>query len=142
MTTIDDDTPIIIGLGCSSAAAPDEIIALVNACLTEAGLSATQILAFATHVRKRGSEALSLAASHFDLPLRLLEDDDLALRVPGTCEAVAAAAGPIVLTKRKTRFATCAIARVAPGFALAAFGQPSFSAAIASSTEATSWAGP
>src|SRR5690606_2081293 len=106
--------PIIIGLGCSSSASTNEVLALIAACLAEARLDATQILAFATHSRKRDSLALAEAAARYDLPLRFLDDDDLAHGVPGTCEAVAAAAGPLLLAKRKSRLATCAIAQAAP----------------------------
>lgn len=133
---------IVIGLGCSSAASPAEIVALIYACLAEARLQPTQVAAIATHIRKRDSLALIAAAESFDLDLRYLADDELADR-PGTCEAVAAAAGPLLLGKRKSAFATCAIALAAPGFDPAAFGQPaSPSAAMASSTLDTSLAGP
>lgn len=143
MTTIPHDKPIVFGLGCSSAASSGEIIGLMRSSLAEANLSAHQILAIATHLRKRDSLALMQAAAHFDLPLRFLDDDELAPGVPGTCEAVAAAAGPLLVGKRKSRFATCAIAMAAPGFEAAAFGQPaSPSAVMASSTLATSSAGP
>ncbi|SEP85290.1 cobalt-precorrin 5A hydrolase / precorrin-3B C17-methyltransferase [Devosia sp. YR412] len=143
MTTIPDDVPIVIGLGCATAAEPREIIGLIEMCLSEANLHASQIAAMGTHVRKRDSLALMQAAAHFDLELRFLDDDDLAPGVPGTCEAVAAAAGPLLLGKRKSRYATCAIALAAPGFDLSGFGQPaSPSAAMASSTLATSLAGP
>lgn len=134
---------IVVGLGCSSAASATEIIRLIEFCLAEANLGADRIVAFGTHVRKRDSLALLQAAAHFDLPLRFLDDDDLASGVPGTCEAVAAAAGPLLLGKRKSRYATCAIAQAAPGFDAARFGQPaSPSAAMASSMLVTSSAGP
>ncbi len=143
MTTISSGRPIIIGLGCSSTAEASEIVTLIRSCLEELGLADAAIAAFATHVRKRDSLALAEAASMFDVPLRLLADDDLAPGIDGTCEAVAAAAGPLLQGKRKSRYATCAIARAASGFSVAGFGQPaSPSAAMASSTLVTSWAGP
>ncbi len=143
MTTIPDHPQLIIGLGCSTAASTDEIVALIAACLAEAHSDARAIAALATHNRKRGSTALAQAAAHYDVPLRFLDDDELAHGVPGTCEAVAAAAGPLLLGKRKSRYATCAIAVAAPGFDPAAFGQPDRpSAAMASSMLATSLAGP
>jgi cobalt-precorrin 5A hydrolase/precorrin-3B C17-methyltransferase len=138
-----EDAPLLLGLGCSSAAQADEIITLVDASLAEAGLTARPLAAFATHARRRDSVALAQAAAHYGLPLRFLDDDELAPAYPGTCEAVAAAAGPLLLGKRKSRYATCAIAVCAPGFDLSAFGQPaSPSAAMASSRLATSLAGP
>lgn len=143
MTTNRDHPVVIVGLGCSTAAGVAEIVALADACLAEAGLPASAVAAFATHSRKRDSLALARAAAHYDVPLRFLDDDELAPAIPGTCEAVAAAAGPLLLGKRKSRFATCAIALAAPGFVLAAFGQLARpSAAMASSTLAASLAGP
>lgn len=143
MTTISRHSPLIIGLGCSSAASADEVVALIAACLAEIDRDCASVSAFATHVRKRGSMALAQAARHYDVPLRFLADDELAPGISGTCEAVAAAAGPLLLGKRKSRYATCAIAACRPGFVLSAFGQPeSPSAAMAASTLATSLAGP
>lgn len=143
MTTNRDRSLVIVGLGCSTAASAAEIIALADACLAEAGLPASVIAALATHSRRRDSLALVQAAAHYDVPLRFLDDDELAPAIPGTCEAVAAAAGPLLLGKRKSRFATCAIALAVPGFVLAAFGQPArLSAAMASSTLTASLAGP
>lgn len=143
MTTIPGHSPLIIGLGCSSAASAAEVVALIAACLAEIDRDSASISAFATHVRKRGSMALAQAARHYDVPLRFLADDELAPGISGTCEAVAAAAGPLLLGKRKSRYATCAIAACDAGFDLAAFGQPeSPSAAMAASTLATSLAGP
>jgi cobalamin biosynthesis protein CbiG len=143
MTTTSKAPPILIGLGCSSTAQVEEITGLIDSCLSEAGCDSRQILAFATHVRKRDSLALAAVAACYDVPLRFLDDDDLAHGVPGTCEAVAAAAGPLLLGKRKSAHATCAIAGTAPGFDVASFGQPASSSAImASSTLLTSWAGP
>lgn len=134
--------PLVIGLGCSSAATSAEVIALIHACLAEAGFASSQVTAIATHIRKRDSLALAQAAAAFDLDLRYLADDELA-DCPGTCEAVAAAAGPLLLGKRKSRYATCAVALAAPDFVPAAFGQPANpSAAMASLTLDTSLAGP
>ena len=143
MTAIPSRREIVIGLGCSSAAEAGEIIALIRSSLALAGLDATQVRAFGSHSRKLDSLALMQAAAHFDVPLRFLDDDELAPGIPGTCEAVASAAGPLVLAKRKSRYATCAIAEAAPGFTLFGFGQPaSPNAAMASSTLSTSLAGP
>jgi cobalamin biosynthesis protein CbiG len=143
MTMIPPNAPLVVGLGCSSSASAGEIVALVTASLLAIHADPAQIRAFATHVRKRDSLALIEAASHFDVPLRFLADDELASDYPGTCEAVAAAAGVLVSRKRKSHFATCAVAVADPGFDPAAFGQPaSPSAATASSTLSTSLAGP
>ena len=134
---------IVAGIGFASAATASEIIGLIEACLAEAGLPAGQLAAIGTHARKRSSLVPAQVAQHFGVPLRLFADEDLSAGVPGVAEAVAAAAGPLRLQKRKSAYATCAIATCRPSFSLAAFGQPSSArAAMASSTVATSSAGP
>lgn len=135
------DGPILIGLGCATAAGTDEIVGLIKACLTEANCRPDQIVALASHARKAGSRSLIDTAARFGVPLFFLGDDALAPGIPGTCEAVAAAAGPLRLPKRKSRFATCAIAECTRGLSLQSWPQPP-SAAIAASKLATSVAGP
>jgi cobalt-precorrin 5A hydrolase/precorrin-3B C17-methyltransferase len=141
MTTI--DKRILIGLGCSTSASADEIIALVQHCLEEAGSRPDQIVALASHARKASSTALKQTADFFGVPIFFLGDHALAPGITSTCEAVAAVAGPLRLGKRKSRFATSAIADCAPGFSLESLVQlSSISASNASSTLATSVAGP
>jgi len=126
---------IVAGIGFASAATAGEIIGLIGACL---GLSPDQLAALGTHARKSSSPIPAQVALHFGVPLRLLADEDLPPGVPGIAEAVASAAGPLRLDKRKSRYATCAIASCSE-----AFGQPSSPRAVmASSTVATSSAGP
>jgi cobalt-precorrin 5A hydrolase/precorrin-3B C17-methyltransferase len=133
---------VLVGLGCSTRATAHEIIGLVEACLTESGNRADQIIAFATHARKAGSPTLELAAEHFGVPLFFLGDHVLAPEIASTCEAAAAVAGPLRLPKRKGRFSTCAIAECQKGFSLDRLAQLSSpSAASAASTLPTSWAG-
>lgn len=134
---------IVAGIGFASAATAGEIVELIQACLAEAGISADKLAAIGTHARKHSSPVPAQVARYFGVPLRLLADEDMAPNVPGVAEAVAAMVGPLRLGKRKSRYATCAIALCRGGFRLAGFGQPSTSsAAIASSTVATSSAGP
>ena len=134
---------IVAGIGFASAVRSDELVALITACLNEAGIAPDQLIAIATHVRKQGAPQLAALATHFDVPLRLLADDDLSGDVPGVAEAVAAEAGTLVLPKRKSALATCALARCAPDFAVTRFGQPAaLSRATAASTLSTSIAGP
>ena len=139
---------IIAGIGCSSAAGAAEIIALVEASLAEAGFFANDLVALTSHERKAGHPALATAAAHFGVPLRLVRDADLPDHVPnpsatvfaavglhGIAEGAAAAAGPLVLPKRKSAHATCALARE--------MSQPfNDMASMAASTLATSSAGP
>jgi cobalamin biosynthesis protein CbiG len=134
---------IVAGIGFASAATAAEVIGLIDACLAEAGFAANQLAALGTHARKRSSPVPAQVAQHFGVPFRLFADEDLSFGVPGVAEAVAAAAGPLRLHKRKSAHATCAIALCDPDFTLAGFGQPSSPrAAMASSTVATSSAGP
>ncbi|HEY0034036.1 MAG TPA: cobalamin biosynthesis protein [Devosia sp.] len=138
-----NDRPILIGLGCSTSADADEVLALVQACLVEANCQADQIVALASHTRKAGSRALADAADYFGLPLLFLDDEMVSPNIASTCESVAAAAGPLLLAKRKSRFATCAIAQCTPSFTQERLVQPgSANAAIAASMSATSVAGP
>lgn len=137
------DRPILIGLGCSTSADADEILALVQVCLIEANCQADQIVALASHTRKTASRALADTAHHLGVPLFFLSDEAVAPNIASTCEAVAAAAGPLLLPKRKSHFATCAIAECAPGLVLERLVQPgSANAAMAASISATSVAGP
>jgi cobalt-precorrin 5A hydrolase/precorrin-3B C17-methyltransferase len=132
---------LVAGIGFATAATADEIICLIEACLAELDATAAQLVAIATHARKLGWATPLIVATHFNVPLRLLDDADL--RSPGIAEAVASAAGLLRLPKRKSRYATCAIAECHPDFDIAGFGQPpSPRATIASSIVATSTAGP
>lgn len=132
---------IVAGIGFATAADAQEVIELIDACLAEAGYAAGQLAAIATHTRKLGTAVPLRVAAHFGVPLRLLDDRDLAME--GLAEGAAAAAGPLRLRKRKSRYATCALADCGPGFVAAAFGQsPISSAPMAASTLSTSSAGP
>ena len=132
---------VVAGIGFATAATTDEIVSLIEACLGEAGCTPGQLAAIGTHARKLGNATPLRVAAHFGVPLRLLDDNDLASE--SVAEAVAMVAGPLRLPRRKSRYATCAIAACRPGFSVTGFGQPPRpSATIASSTLATSLAGP
>ena len=132
---------VVAGIGFATAATSDEIVRLIEACLDEAGYTRGQLVAIGTHYRKLGNATPLRVAAYFGVPLRLLDDRDLASE--SVAEAVAISAGPLRLPRRKSRYATCAIAACRPSFSVVGFGQPaSPSAAVASSTLATSLAGP
>lgn len=134
---------LVAGMGFASAASVDELIALLQTCLAEAGLDPDQLMTIATHARKATSPLLLPLSLHFGVPVRLFDDDDLRDAGPGVAEAVAGLAGPLLLAKRKSSFATCALAQCRPDFSLAGFGQPSSSSAVmAAPTVLTSIAGP
>ena len=133
----------VVGMGFASAATADEIIALLESCLSASRVHHHQLVAIGTYMRKQASPLLLPVMLHFGVPLRLFDEDDLRDAGPGVADAVAGLAGPLQLRKTKSDFATCAIARCASGFSLARFGQPySASAPIAASTLLTSVAGP
>jgi hypothetical protein len=130
-------------MGFASASSADELIALLQACLAEAVLDAGQLIAIGTHKAKLTSPLLLPLALHFGVLLRLFDEGDLRDAGPGVAESVAGLAGPVLLSKRKSAFATCALARCTPGFSLGDFGQPfSSSAMMAASTLLASRAGP
>ena len=147
---------IVAGIGCRRATTADEIITLIETSMLEADLPRASLLAIGTHERKSGEPGLRAAAAYFGVPLRILADADLdpvAVHLPVTqvglaavAEAVARTAGILVQGKRKSTSATCALGVIAPGFNLSQFGRAvqasSSSAAMASSTLATSLPGP
>jgi cobalt-precorrin 5A hydrolase/precorrin-3B C17-methyltransferase len=145
---------IVAGIGCRRGTDPDEIVALVHQCLAEAGASIDRLAVIASHVSKGDDPALAAAAAALGVPLCLFQDTDLAAAVPNPssvvqrhtglfsiAEACALAAGPLLLPKRATPRATCALALCAPGWQIQHLApgaaQPS-SAATHSSTSATS----
>jgi cobalamin biosynthesis protein CbiG len=121
--------PIVAGIGCTSTGTAEDILQLLAATLAEAGMAPAQLVAIASHERRRDSLALRAAAASLGVPLHFHGEPD---QTRGVCEAAAAAFGPLLVGKRKSARVTCAIA--------AAVQSPS--AAMASSTLATSWAGP
>ena len=81
---------IVAGIGFASAVTAQELVELIDASLAEAGLAPTDLVAIATHRRKLGTAIPLAVAAHFGVPLRLLDDGDLAME--GLAEGAAAAA--------------------------------------------------
>lgn len=148
---------VIAGVGSASRATPEEIIGLISDCLCELRIPPNHLLAIATHLRKAGDPVLVTVASHFSVPLRLLDNFELGAPIsgsdfvlatvgaPSVAEAAALAAGTLALPKRQSAYATCALAEVENDFELEAFGRSqlsSASASIAASTVPTSRAAP
>jgi cobalamin biosynthesis protein CbiG len=119
--------PVVAGLGCTSGASFAEIDALLRLSLIEVGLDPSRLVALATHRRRADHPAMLAMARQWQVPLHVLDDAQLGLG--GVCEGAAGAAGPLLLGKRKSARATCA---------LAAALRPYSSAAMASSMLATS----
>ncbi|HXP06474.1 MAG TPA: precorrin-3B C(17)-methyltransferase [Stellaceae bacterium] len=135
---------LALGIGCERNCDSDEIVSLADRCLAEAGLAADAVAAVVSVELKLAepgihalAERLGVAARFFpserllDETPRLTEKSEAVFRATG-CWGVAegaalAAAGPggvLVAPKRKSRHATCAIARAAAPINAAAIGRP------------------
>ncbi len=122
---------IAIGVGCERDTAPSELIALVTQTLQEAGIAPGAIAAIGSLELKMDEPAVHRVAAALNAPARfftaaaleaeaprLLTPSNLVFRETG-CHGVAegaalALAGPeaeLIVPKRKSRRATCAIAR-------------------------------
>lgn len=116
---------LVVGIGTSLNAPPDEVAALVDAALAEPGLARASVATVATIDRRLHEPAvialgLPIAAftaeqlSAVDVPTPSAVVDET-VGTPSVCEAAALlAAGPdaeLVVTKRKSATATVAVAR-------------------------------
>lgn len=121
---------IVVGVGCSRGCAADELLALVDAALREAGVEAERVAALATVDRRAGEPGVVEAARRRGWPLTTFAAADLApvavptpspvvarhVGTPSVAEAaalLAAATDALLLPKRRSAHATCALARVA-----------------------------
>lgn len=130
---------LVAGLGCTSKAEAGEVIALIEMALDEAGLAQQSLAALASVDSRVKIPALTAAAAHFGVPLRVFTKRDLDKereRLPnpspaiedvtglaGVCEAVALKAGTLLVEKRKSAHATCAIGRADTPIDVARFGR-------------------
>ncbi len=122
---------LCLGVGCERGTAPSELIELVEGQLTQAGLAREALSGIFSIDVKADEAAIHALAEHFDVPARFfdaktLEDERDRLKNPSDivfaevgCHGVAegsalAAGGPaseLIVPKRKSQRATCAIAR-------------------------------
>lgn len=136
---------IVAGLGARAGAGSAEILQLIDECLAVAKLNRAAIVACATAHARREHSGLLAAAAALNVPLLALGEGQLAVPVPNPsprvveltglasiAEASALYFGPLVVEKRRSGQATCALAR-ASGY--------EFSTESAASTLATSGAG-
>ena len=135
---------LALGIGCERGCPAAEIAALAEETLASAGLAAEAVAAIVSVELKLAEAGIHALAARLDVPARffaaerlldetprLTERSDAAFRATG-CWGVAegaalAAAGPggaLVVAKRKSRGATCAIARAASPIDAAAIGRP------------------
>jgi cobalt-precorrin 5A hydrolase/precorrin-3B C17-methyltransferase len=134
---------LALGIGCERGCAADEIAVLAQDCLAEAGLAAASIAAIVSVDLKVGEPGIHALAASLGVPARffpaarLLEEtsrltvrSEAAFRATG-CWGVAegaalAAVGPhgaLVVPRRQSRRATCAVARAPVAINAATIGR-------------------
>ena len=117
-----------LGLGCARNADPEELWALVQEVLAEAGVAPGAVACVASIDLKADEPAMNVVAARLGVPLRLFTAAELeAQAVPNPSEVVfaevgchgvsegaaLACGGDLVAEKRKTANATCALSRAA-----------------------------
>ncbi len=120
---------LVAGLGCNTGTSATHLEALLRSTLDEAGLAVESLTALTTIDRKAGELGLVQLAARLGLPLVPFTAEQLRTQdvptpsetvnghvgSPSVSEASALARGaPLVVPKRKTTEATCAIGRLAP----------------------------
>lgn len=131
---------LVAGVGCTTGARGDAVIALIEATLADAELSRESLAAIATLDARAEHPAIHAAAAHFDVPVRVFAPEALALEsarletpsdavadavgLAGVCEAVALKAGTLAVKKTKGANVTCAIGRGASPIDPMRFGDP------------------
>jgi cobalt-precorrin 5A hydrolase/precorrin-3B C17-methyltransferase len=135
---------LAVGVGCERGCAAEEISDLVRSTLRAAGLSAAAVAAVVSVELKLAEPAIHGLAEEFGVPARFFPASRLLAETPrltersaavfratgcwGVAEGAAlAAAGPggvLVVPKRRSRRATCAIARALRPIESNAIGRP------------------
>jgi cobalt-precorrin 5A hydrolase/precorrin-3B C17-methyltransferase len=118
---------LVVGVGCSRGASEAEIISLIRGSLVGAGLAEKSVAALASVKVKRDEAGLLAAAERLGISVRFYSSEELAaLEVPNPSEVVADAVGTpsvaeaaamacgseLVVEKRKSKNATCAVGRM------------------------------
>jgi cobalt-precorrin 5A hydrolase/precorrin-3B C17-methyltransferase len=123
---------VAIGLGCERNADEAEIWALIEAALAEAKVAPEAVACIASIASKAEEPALHGIARRLGVPLRFFEAARLEQEMPrlknpsdlvfretgchgvaeGAALAVVGAAGDLILPKRRSAHATCALARM------------------------------
>ncbi|KRS14186.1 precorrin-3B C(17)-methyltransferase [Roseovarius indicus] len=118
----------VVGVGCARNADPEELWGLVGATLEEAGIAPGAVACVATIDLKADEPAMNEVARRLGVPLRLFTAEELEAETPklahpsevvfaevgchGVSEGAAlACGGALVVEKRKTANATCAVGR-------------------------------
>lgn len=123
---------IAIGVGCERKADEAEIWTLVESALAEAKVAPAEVACIASIASKSEEPALQAIARRLGVPLRFFEAARLEQETPrlqnpsdlvfretgchgvaeGAALAVVGAAGDLILPKRRSAHATCALARM------------------------------
>jgi len=134
---------LALGVGCERGCAAEELIALAEATLAEHGLADGAVAAIVSLDLKSDEPAVHALAARFGVPARFFSVEELRAEAPrlatpsdvvfretgcyGVAEGAALAAigsdGALVAAKRKSRRATCAVARAAAPLAGASIGR-------------------
>jgi hypothetical protein len=96
---------LAIGIGCTSTAPTDEVLAIVTATLAECQ---GEVAVLATASRRAQHPAILAVAQHFGIGIESFADLGDAVAEPA-----AQRFGPLLVAKRKSAHATCAIAEMA-----------------------------
>jgi cobalt-precorrin 5A hydrolase/precorrin-3B C17-methyltransferase len=124
---------LALGIGCERGCAAAEIAALTEQCLAEAGLAAGAVAAVVSVELKLAEPGIHALSGRLGVPARFFSGERLLEETPrlterseaafratgcwgvaeGAALAAAGAGGALVVPKRKSRHATCAIARAA-----------------------------
>lgn len=122
---------LVLGIGCERGCDPEEVLALANESLNEAGLSPQAVGLVASIDVKADEAALHHVARHLGCPVRFFDAATLEAETPrlenpsdivfeevgchgvaeGAALASAGSSGELISGKRKSRRATCAIGR-------------------------------
>jgi hypothetical protein len=97
---------LAIGVGCTSSAAEEEVAALIAATLADCP---GQVAILTTATKRADHPAILAAAAHFGVAIQPFPDLG-----DGVAEPAARRFGPLLVAKRKSAHATCAIAELAP----------------------------
>ena len=118
---------LVAGVGCSRGASAEEILGLLRASLSEAGLSEGSVAALASIDAKRDEAGLLEAAERLGVPARFYAAGELAavetpnpssvvreaVGTPSVAEAAVVVSGAeLVLQKRKSAMSTVALGRL------------------------------
>ncbi len=135
---------LALGVGCERGCAPSELADLALAVLAEAGLATGAVAAVVSLDLKADEPAVEALAARLDVPARFFSAAELLGETPrlatpsdsvvpetgcygvaeGAALAAAGAAGELLVPKRKSARATCAVARARAPLDAQALGRP------------------